>query len=557
MPRWVFFALLAAYIIPGLFARDPWSLEDASAFGVMWTMAHGSAIDWLLPSVVGQPLPEEGPLPFWIGALMIRLFGGPFGDVVAARLVTILWLYLGATSLWYATYRLARRREAQPVAFAFGGQANPRDYGRVLANIAVLLMLATIGIVLRMHETVAETALLAFVSVLLLSLASSLEDPWKGTLGAAIAIAAIALTRGMLPAIASMFAALIFIVSFGTHRWLRALLLVALAAALFSIWPLAAHRATPQAVLYFDAWWAWNTHELARPSNASFMWLLRNLGWYTWPIWPFALWTLYSWRTFWRGPHVLLPLLMTVSALLALLFSAEPSDRELIAAVPPLVVLGAFSVSTLRRAADNVIDWFSLALFSLALIAVWLYFFAWNTGVPPKMAESVARVVPGLDPSVPTVATLVALAATGTWIVIALWRIRVRPKMLWCGPFLAAAGLSAVWVVVVSLYSGPIEYTRSYASTASALAEQVRRVGGDGCIQAHHLPVGVRAMLAYHGGLNFGPQFAAPIACRVAIQRDSQRTSVDDEPLVGWKVVYEFTRRARYDEVFRVWVRDR
>ncbi|MBC8118777.1 MAG: hypothetical protein H7X75_04270 [Burkholderiaceae bacterium] len=557
MPRWMFFALLAAYIIPGLFARDPWSLEDASAFGVMWTMAHGGATDWWLPSVVGQPLPEEGPLPFWIGALLIRLFGGIFGDVAAARMVTVVWLYIAAASLWYATYRLARRREAQPVAFAFGGEANPRDYGRMLANIAVLLMLATIGIVLRMHETVAETALFAFVSVLLLALASSLEDPWKGTIGAAIAIAAIALTRGLLPSAAFMLSALLIIGSFGRHRALRSLLLVALATALFVIWPLAAHHATPQAVLYFDAWWAWNIHEFESPSSSSFMWLLRNVGWYTWPIWPFALWTLYSWRTFWRRPHVLFPLLLAASALLAVLFSVEPSDRELIAAVPSLVVLGAFSVSTLRRAADNAIDWFSLALFTLALAAVWLYFIAWNTGTPPKMAESVARVVPGLDPSVPVVATLIALAATGTWFVIALWRIRVRPKMLWCGPFVAAAGLAAVWVVAVSLYRDPIEYTRSYASTASVLAEQVKRVGGDGCVQAHHLPVGVRAMLAYHGGLDFGPQFAAPIACRVAIQRDSQRTSVDDEPLIGWKVVYEFTRRARYDEVFRVWVRDR
>src|SRR5687768_6090178 len=91
LPRWMFFGLLAVYIVPGLFGHDPWTLEDASAFGVMWTMAHGDAVASWLPSVVGEPLPEEGPLPFCIGALMIRLFGGIFGDIVAARLVTVLW----------------------------------------------------------------------------------------------------------------------------------------------------------------------------------------------------------------------------------------------------------------------------------------------------------------------------------------------------------------------------------------------------------------------------------------------------------------------------------
>jgi 4-amino-4-deoxy-L-arabinose transferase-like glycosyltransferase len=54
LPRWMLLALLAAYVVPGLFGRDPWSLEDASAFGVMWTMAQGGTAEWLLPGVVAR-----------------------------------------------------------------------------------------------------------------------------------------------------------------------------------------------------------------------------------------------------------------------------------------------------------------------------------------------------------------------------------------------------------------------------------------------------------------------------------------------------------------------
>ena len=139
-PRWLLFALLAVYIVPGLFGRAPWSPEDASAFGVAWSMAAGSSLDWWLPAVAGEPLPEEGPLPFWIGALFVRLLGPWLGDVTAARLVTVLWFAIGTWALWYATYRLARRDEAQPVALAFGGEATPRNYGRMLADVAVLLL---------------------------------------------------------------------------------------------------------------------------------------------------------------------------------------------------------------------------------------------------------------------------------------------------------------------------------------------------------------------------------------------------------------------------------
>ncbi len=558
LPRWMLFALLVAYIAPGLFGRDPWSLEDASAFGVMWTMANGSVADWWLPAVAGERLPEEGPLPFWVGAVFIRVLGELLGDVTAARLASVFWFVVATTSVWYATYRLARRAEAQPVALAFGGEANPRDYGRMLADVSVLLMLATLGIIVRTHETVAETTLFALVGVLVLALALSLEDLWQGTIGAGVALGAIALTRGWLPAGTLMLATLCFVVAYGQQRLVRVAVVVGVAVFTFSLWPLGARWMVPQeSWAFMYEWWNWNAYQLRGPNLEGGLWLLRNAGWYLWPVWPFAVWTLYSWRSFLRRPHVLLPTLIAAGALAALLLTRTASDRELIAAVPPLVVLGAFGVSTLRRAADDAIDWFSMALFSLALTAVWLYFIAWNLGVPPKMAGSVARIVPGLEPSVPLGPTLLALVATAAWIVLAGWRVRTRPAMHWRGPFLAAGGLTVVWVVATSVFSEPIEYKRTYAPTAAVLAEQVRRVAGDGCVLAHQLPPGARAMLAYHGQLTFArPGEGA--ACAVAIHRDSQRTQLDDAgPLGQWRLVYETTRRARYDEVFRVWVRSR
>jgi len=557
LPRWMLLGLLVAYVVPGLLGRDPWSLEDAAAFGVMWTMAQGGMAEWLLPGVVGQPLPEEGPLPFWAGALLIRLFGGLLGAVDAARLTSVLWFALATWSVWYATYRLARRAEAQPVALAFGGEASPRDYGRMLADIAVLLMLATFGIVVRLHETVAETALFALVGVLLLALVVALEEEWKGSLAAGLVLAAAALTRGWLPAGLLAIAATAFLAGQGSHRAPRIAAMLALAIGGFALWPLAAHQFVPGAAEYMSSLARWNVEQLRGPSVESLAWLIRNTGWYTWPLWPFALWTLYSWRSFLHRPHVLLPLLVASAGLLNVLLSSNPSDRELIVVVPALVLMAAFGVSTLRRAADNAIDWFSIVLFALALLGAWLYFIAWNIGTPPKMAASVARIVPGLAPDVDLVAAVVALAATSAWTALAAWRVRVRPPMLWRGPALAAAGLTAMWVLVATLYAHQIEYNRGMRPTATVLGDQVRRLAGpDACVQAHQLPVGMRAMLAYHGAIRFSGPGDDSDACRIVIHRDSQRTQLDDAPPIGdWQLAYEATRRARYDEVFRIWVR--
>jgi 4-amino-4-deoxy-L-arabinose transferase-like glycosyltransferase len=73
LPRWGLIALCLLYILPGIVRRDPWKVDDASGFGIMWTMAHGALSDWLSPNIVGLAMPSEAPLAYWIGAILIRL----------------------------------------------------------------------------------------------------------------------------------------------------------------------------------------------------------------------------------------------------------------------------------------------------------------------------------------------------------------------------------------------------------------------------------------------------------------------------------------------------
>lgn len=556
LPRWIMVALLAAFMVPGLVGRDPWSLEDMTAFGVMWTMANGGAMEWWMPSLVGIPRAEEGPLPFWLGALLLKLIGPLIGDISAARLVNLFWFLVTCAALWYATYRLARRGDAQPVAFAFGGEATPRAYGRMLADVSVLLLLATFGVLVRLHETGAETALIALTCVVIFALAKSLDQPWSGTAIAGLALGAVALTRGLLPAAVLLATAMTFVALQGRKRALRNLLMLGLALMVPVVWYWGAHALFPrEAPAYFTAWRDWNAASVGLPSVDSLIWLGRNLGWYTWPLWPFAAWTLYSWRHHLRQPHILLPVLGAASGIVAIVLSSVPGDREFQLAVPGLVILAAFGASSLKRSAEDAIDWFSIALFSLALAAIWLYFVAWNFGTPPKMAASVARLAPGVEPSFVPWSLALALAFTLAWSALVVWRVRFRPAVLWRGPLLAAGGLTAAAGVALLLFLEPINSNRSYAAAAATLAEQLRRVNADQCVQAHRLPNGVKAMIAFHGGVRFEQPGESGL-CKVALQRDSRRSSLDDAPPTGdWELAYELTRRARFDESFRIWVR--
>jgi len=555
LPRWALLALLAAFILPGLLERDPWTLKDAASFGVMWTMAQGSLGDWLLPHVAGAAATESGPLTGWLGAVLIRAFGDWLGAPSAARLSIVVWFAIATSSLWYATWRLARRAEALPVAFAFGGEANARDYGRALADVAVLLLVASFGLVVRLHEAVPDTGLFALAALAFFGLVWSLDRPLAGATLAGAAAGGIVLASSVQAASWILLASLILAFTTPGPRYLRAASALAAAGVVACAWPVAAWIwAGPEAGPWLSAWWQDNLHDFGLLSGEGYVWLARNLAWYTWPLWPVAAWAMYAWRHAWRQPHMLVPLVWLATVSLGFVFSSKLGDSQMMLLVPPLAVLGAFGVSSLRRGAENVIDWFSIAAFTLVGAALWLYFIAWATGWPPKMARSLMRFAPDTAVSVHPLYFLVAVAATVAWAGLVLWRIRRHPMVIWRGPWLAAAGLTMTWMVVVGLFRDAVQTNRDYrqlAHSASALLVKAGATPQD-CVQAWQVPAGVRALIAYHGQVNFAPERASG-PCRFVLQRDMQRSAIDSAlPPGAWETAGAVSARTRPDEVLRI-----
>lgn len=556
-PRAALLALLALFIGTGLVGRDPW-YEDAAGFGVMWTMAHGAAIDWVLPHVVGEYVGDIGPLAGWVGAIFVRLFGGWLGDALAARLTTVLWFAIGTASVWYAAYRLARRDEAQPVAFAFGGEALPRDYGRMLADIAALLFAGTLGLVLRVHETNDLAASIALSALTVFGLTLSLERAVAGPLVTGVAIGLMALARGPHAGCAIMLGALLALLLTlpSPARWRAGALAAASASVVFGLWPLAAVQFAPEAARgeYFAAWQSAAQDSLGVPHPADFVWLLRTLAVYAWPLWPFALWALYAWRQGLALAHIALP--ATLSAVLLAGSLATPrAEESLLPLAAPLAVLAAFGAVSVRRTAESVLDWFAIATVSLFGLVGWAYFIAMMTGTPPKMAASIARLTPGYAPDVGAAAIAIALAAAIGWIALVLWRVLRQPEPLWRGPLLAAAGLTALWFMLNVLFLPAINHARSFKPLAQTIRAQVdgAAVAAPACVLAHQLRPAHRAMLAYHGGIRFG---TARDDCPLALQRDRRRTQLDDAPPPGeWRLVWEGRWPPRPEETYRLFRR--
>jgi len=480
LPRLALLLFCAAYVLPGLFGRDPWRHADLSAFGFMASIAEGRA-PWWQPAIAGIPA-EGGPLPYWIGALAIKLL--PFLDpAFAARLPYALVLVLVLVLVWYSSFHLARTDAAQPVAFAFGGEAQSVDYARALADGALLALIASLGLLQLGHQTTPELLQLLAVSLYLYALAVAPFRAGKARWALLVS----------LPMLAASGAPAVALVLAGIGLWLCGRSSYAEVRSLFW-WLLPAALLTALSAWEFNAW-AWRVGK-ALDGNLPLQ-VLSLFAWFCWPAWPLALWTLWRWRAHWQRRHILLPL---VTALVSLVTSVLMGgvDRALLLALPAMAVLAAFALPTLRRGIAAAMDWFSVFFFSACALFFWVYYVSMQWGWPPKPLANLRRLAQGFEPSFSWIALIIALLATAAWLALVRWRTSRHQHALWKSLVLPAGGVALNWLLMTTVLLPPLDYASSNTALVKRLQAHVPHEAD--CIAAPGQPLSTLAALEFQGG---------------------------------------------------------
>ncbi len=536
LPRLPLLLLCAAYLLPGLFGRDPWRNADLTAYGLMEAMAQGRT-GWLAPTLGGLPV-DTPLLPHWLGAASVWMLGPWIGGPLAARLPFILLLVATLALLWSASLQLARTEAAQPVAFAFGGEADPKDYARAIADAALLAFIATLGLLQLGHETTPELAQLCAISASLWALAAAPWRPRRARAAALLAWPMLALCGA--PAVAFVTGLGAVVVCWRsaypevrqTARWIAAATLLAVT--------LAAAAGT----------WAWRLGTAWRTEDL--LSIARQWLWFLWPAWPAVLWTLWRWRRHLGHRHVAVPLLLLAAALAASL-AMRGSDRALLLGLPGAAVLAAFALPTLRRSASAAVDWLSMALFSACAIAVWVIYAAMMTGVPAKPAANVAKLAPSFVPVFDLVDLLPALAATLAWLWLLRWRTGRHREAVWKSMVLPAGGVALVWLLLLTLWRPLLDHARSAAPWVDALRPQLPQAVD--CIDAAGLPPALLAALEVHGRWKVDARPTAACDWRLRVLREQPRNAATPPAPPGWQWVASVRRPTDREELSVLWRR--
>ena len=529
-PRGAVLAFFCAlYLLPGLIGHDPWKGDDATHFGIAFSMLDGG--HWLLPRLAGEIWLDSPPLYHWTAALLGWLFGPVLPLHDAARLATGLYAALMVACLVGATRRF------------IGAEA---------ARGAALVAIGCLGLLVHAHESQPAIAFLAAAAGLYYGLALL---PLRPLLGGAVAGGALGIgfLAAGLPALVTLGPLLMLLPLISSHlrtptaaRGMLAAL--AVAAPLILAWPLALYARQPAA---FGLWWGTELAELRVVAGSPLaVWsFLKLLVWFAWPALPLALWTLWRERHRLGEPRTLIPLTSFVLLLAVQSVFTEPRSLNLLPLLPPLVLLAAPATLSLRRGAANAFDWFGMMTFSLLAGLIWLGWAAMVFGVPPQIAKNLARLEPGFVARFSAFALAVSLGLTFAW----LWLIFASPRSPQRGTTHWAAGITLCWGLLMALWLPLIDYDRTYRPVALALKKALPEQPG--CIAGRGLGSTQRAALHYFAGiqtLRDGGRGGA--SCRlVLVQGTTQKEALP--PGAGWRKIWEGGRPSDRNERFRLYAR--
>jgi 4-amino-4-deoxy-L-arabinose transferase-like glycosyltransferase len=526
-PRTVLVLVALAFALPGLVGHDPWKSFDAIAIEIVNQMQRTG--DWIVPRIGPDPWVEDPPLYHWVALVFANAFSWVLPLHGAVRLASGMFVLAAAWFIYVAARGWA-----------------PEAERRAAGATAVLVLLGSIGLIVHAHEAVPDLAALAACCAAFACWSHAERRPLAAAAGFGASLGTAVLSAGPVAPAAILIAALVTHAASAPLRtrsaavFLATAIVVALAVSaswLLALWLRAPDLAAP--------WWT-----LATQPRGEFLANLRYYivtgSWFAWPAWLIGFWAIWHRRRILAEPRTLIPLVAFALLFFAVVFVGPPQDINCIVLLPPLALLAAQGIDTLRRGAANALDWFGVMTFTFFGALVWLGYVSMLTGVPARIAKNFTR-LPGFVPEFQPLPLVVALVLLAGWLVLILW-VRPSPTR---GVLRWAAGVALLWGSFATLWLPWADHLKSYRGVAQQV--KAKLPPGTKCIGRAGLGNAQRAALSYHADIHTQPfDRSKPTECPLVIVQGNPQHE-RDAPGPGWVKLADVSRPRDKDERIRLY----
>jgi 4-amino-4-deoxy-L-arabinose transferase-like glycosyltransferase len=409
--------------------------------------------------------------------------------------------------------------------------------GERAVRMSVLLLIGSLGLLIRAHEMTPELAGMAGAALALYGLALDRRSAWLSGAVTGAGIGVGYLGNGLLAA--GMLMALLAALPLASAAWRKRRHLTVVGVAVACALP------------FVLAWPAGLAGDPTQGGTRGLGYFLKQLTWYAWPAWPLAAWTLWRARRDLAGRVELhLPLVAFIVFFLFIAIFAESRDVAMLPLLLPLAILGVAELESLPRGGASALDWFGVMTFFLIGLLIWIAWGAAITGSPEAVALYLQREIPGFIYRFNFLAFALAALLTLVWVVVVARSLRSPRRALvnW------AAGITMVWMLLMTLGVPLVDQARSYRDVAGRLAAAVPP--DSHCIARKGMGDAQRALLAYFANVRTIPaDLPGSETCgALLVQAHPQRVPpVDSE----WAEVWRGSRVGDRNEVFILYRRSR
>ncbi len=524
---WWLLLLCAAWLIPGTFGHAPWRPEEAEVIGVVHHLLTQGG--WLLPTIADQPYLTHPPLVYWLASALGWLFSPwllPLHEAV--RLLGMLFM---------------------AAVFLFAGLTGRALWGPRHGRSVVLLMMGCIGLLSRAHLVMVEQGGLFGAALFLWGTTLYPDRPRLSGLVSGLGAGVAFLSVGA-PELLPLVLAMLFL-PFADRRYrertyfLQTLPIAVLSALPFVLlWPAWLYHLDP--ALFAD-WWRSAGFPPQSLWFKSLPYYAGILPWFAWPAWLLALWPLLRSK---GNPEqrAIAGRLVGIALLwwLSLGFQVEHSDVHADLLLLPLCLIAAPSLDRLARGSVAALNWFGLASFGVFAALIWTGWVALTFGMPARLAARMVKASPTFNPQIRWGLLLFAVVLTVGWLA-AVFRSRLNGRMAltnW------AAGATAVWGLVMTLWLPWISAAKDYRPALLAMAS---KVPAHQCIDASRISDTAQALLDYYALPEVRTSDSAR-GCHYVARQESRQEKA--KPQSGWRQIWEGGRPTDKRVVYRLYRRD-
>jgi hypothetical protein len=517
------------WIFSGLVGHDPWKSEEAILTGQLFLL-KASTGGFPFNAIFSGEV-NNYPIFSWISLSIETLTSSvlPFHDGV--RLSMGIWLLL--TTL-------------------FVSRASDELWGKNASWIAPLILIGSVGLLVKGHQLSATTPFLAAMSIGLYGLAIAPRRSIVGGIWLGMAVISTPLLSQIEYLVLLVMITLAMVTVSPRYRSRRfgVTILTALFVALLS---LAAFVALllgiggSQTLSYWIYLQGEGLTDIFVPAaSRDYTYLLRSFLWFCWPGWIFCIWSLWSeGKTGLEKKEVQLPLISLVVTILFLCVRGSNSEIENSLVLLPIALLASIAVTRLPRGIGNSFYWFSIMSGIAFVFIAWVYFSASYFGAPTRLFEHLSKLHPLYVSQDHTWKILAATAVGIIWIGILfnIKRIPGRPILVWALTFTMG------WLTASILLVSWIDSRKTYGPM---IRDMVKNISAEHSCVLTQVGPAQQGLIEYFGRLKTSSIYPddASNKCDYLIVQDSW----DSGNTIGspWTIVWEGGRSGDKRERFQL-----